>query len=300
MNRFLVWATDAVQSTEEVIVIETIEKVVENPGILRTYLEGLVPNLISFVLQVVLAFVIYAVSAKLIKWVVKVVQKTMERHNVDTGVMQFLSAIIKYALYVVVIMTILSLFGVATTSVVAVLGSAGVAIGLALQGSLSNFAGGVLILLLKPFKVGDYIVQGGSEGTVYEISLFYTKLKTVDNKVVVIPNGTLSNNTLVNVSHMDRRRVDIVVGISYDADIRTAKNIIYNLAQNDVCRLPEEEAVVFVDNLGASSVDIGVRLWVKASDYWDVKWRLTENIKYAMDENGISIPYQQIDVQIKQ
>jgi len=99
---------------------------------------------------------------------------------------------------------------------------------------------------------------------------------------------------------MDRRRVDIVVGISYDADIRTAKNIIYNLAQNDVCRLPEEEAVVFVDNLGASSVDIGVRLWVKASDYWDVKWRLTENIKYAMDENGISIPYQQIDVQIKQ
>ena len=99
---------------------------------------------------------------------------------------------------------------------------------------------------------------------------------------------------------MDRRRVDIVVGISYDADIRTAKNIIYNLAQNDACRLPEEEAVVFVDNLGASSVDIGVRLWVKAADYWDVKWRLTENIKYAMDENGISIPYQQIDVQIKQ
>lgn len=300
MNRIFAMATDVVESTEEVIVIETIEKVVENPGVLRTYLEGLVPSLISFVLQVVLAFVIYAVSAKLIKWVVKVVQKTMERHNVDTGVMQFLSAIIKYALYVVVIMTILSLFGVATTSVVAVLGSAGVAIGLALQGSLSNFAGGVLILLLKPFKVGDYIIQGGSEGTVYEISIFYTKLKTVDNKVVVIPNGTLSNNTLVNVSHMDRRRVDIVVGISYDADIRVAKNIIYNLAQNDPGRLEEEEAVVFVDNLGASSVDIGVRLWVNAADYWAVKWRLTENIKYAMDENGISIPYQQIDVQIKQ
>jgi len=300
MNRFFSLATDAVASTEEVIVVETIEKVVENPGILRTYLEGLVPSLISLVLQVVLAFIIYAVAARLIKWIVKFVQKAMEHHNVDTGVMQFLSAIIKYALYVVVIMTILSLFGVATTSVVAVLGSAGVAIGLALQGSLSNFAGGVLILLLKPFKVGDYIIQGGSEGTVYEISIFYTKLKTVDNKVVVIPNGTLSNNTLVNVSHMDRRRVDIVVGISYDADIRTAKNIIYNLAQNDACRLPEEEAVVFVDNLGASSVDIGVRLWVKAADYWEVKWRLTENIKYAMDENGISIPYQQIDVQIKQ
>jgi len=300
MNRFLALTMDAVESTEEVIALETIEKVVENPGILRTYLEGLVPNLISFVLQVVMAFVVYAIGTKVIKWIVKLVKKAMERHEVDTGVIQFLSAIVKYGLYLMLIMTILSLFGIATTSVVAAVGSAGVAIGLALQGSLSNFAGGVLILLLKPFKVGDYIIQGGSEGTVYEISIFYTKLKTADNKVVVVPNGTLSNNTLVNVSHMDRRRVDIVVGISYEADIRTAKDIIYRLAQNNTCRLPEEDAVVFVDNLGASSVDIGVRLWVKASDYWDVKWRLTENIKYAMDENGISIPYQQIDVQIKQ
>ena len=113
-------------------------------------------------------------------------------------------------------------------------------------------------------------------------------------------DGILSNNTIVNVSHMDRRRVDIVVGISYDADIKTAKEIMLNLAQNDSCRLPEEDASVVVDNLGASSVDIGVRLWVGAADYWTVKWRLTENIKYAMDENGISIPYQQIDVQIKQ
>ena len=300
MNRFIALATSAVESTEEVIVLETIEKVVENPGILRTYLEGMVPNLISFVLQAVLAIVVYAIGTKMIKWAVKLVKKAMERQEVDTGVIQFLSAIVKYALYLILIMTILGLFGVATTSVVAAVGSAGVAVGLALQGSLSNFAGGVLILLLKPFKVGDYIIQGGSEGTVYEISLFYTKLKTGDNKVVVIPNGTLSNNTIMNVSHMDRRRVDIVVGIAYEADIKTAKDIMYKLAQNDECRLPEEDAVVFVDNLGASSVDIGVRLWVSAADYWTVKWRLTENIKYAMDENGISIPYQQIDVQIKQ
>lgn len=300
MNRFLTLAMSAVESTEEVIVIETIEKVVENPGILRTYLEGMVPNLISFVLQAVLAIVVYVIGTKLIKWVVKLVKKTMERQEVDTGVIQFLSAIVKYALYLILVMTILGLFGVATTSVVAAVGSAGVAVGLALQGSLSNFAGGVLILLLKPFKVGDYIIQGGSEGTVYEISLFYTKLKTGDNKVVVIPNGTLSNNTIMNVSHMDRRRVDIVVGIAYEADIKTAKDIMYKLAQNDEGRLPEEDAIVFVSDLAASSVDIGVRLWVNAADYWAVKWRLTENIKYAMDENGISIPYQQIDVQIKQ
>ena len=300
MNGFLTLAMSAVESTEEVIVIETIEKVVENPGILRTYLEGMVPNLISFVLQAVLAIVVYVIGTKLIKWVVKLVKKTMERQEVDTGVIQFLSAIVKYALYLILVMTILGLFGVATTSVVAAVGSAGVAVGLALQGSLSNFAGGVLILLLKPFKVGDYIIQGGSEGTVYEISLFYTKLKTGDNKVVVIPNGTLSNNTIMNVSHMDRRRVDIVVGIAYEADIKTAKDIMYKLAQNDEGRLPEEDAIVFVSDLAASSVDIGVRLWVNAADYWAVKWRLTENIKYAMDENGISIPYQQIDVQIKQ
>ena len=295
------FATDVIpEATELPTISETLQQVTENPGIIRTYFENLIPDVISFALQVILAFFIYAISAKIIKWVVKLVRKAMERHDVDTGVVQFLTAIVRYGLYIIMIMTILSLFGVATTSVVAVLGSAGVAIGLALQGSLSNFAGGVLILLLKPFKVGDYIIEGGSEGTVYEISIFYTKLKTADNKVVVIPNGTLSNNTIINVSHMDRRRVDIVVGISYDADIRTAKDIIYKLAQNDECRLPEENAIVFVDNLGASSVDIGVRLWVKASDYWTVKWRLTENIKYAMDENNISIPYTQIDVQIKQ
>ena len=291
---------EATQSTEELAIIENMKEVAENPGILTTYLEGMIPNLISFALQVVLAIVIYGISVKLIKWVIKIVQKGMERHGVDTGVNQFLCAIIKYALYLILIMTILSLFGIATTSVVAILGSAGVAVGLALQGSLANFAGGVLILLLKPFKVGDYIIQGGNEGTVYEISIFYTKLKTIDNKVVVIPNGTLSNNTLTNVSYLEKRRVDVVVGISYDADIKQAKDIIYKLAQSESCRLPEEDAVVFVDNLGASSVDIGVRVWVKAADYWDVKWRLLENIKYELDENHISIPYQQIDVQIKQ
>lgn len=300
MRKILLTAEVLPEATELPTISETLQEVAENPGIIRTYFENLIPDVISFALQVILAIFIYAISTRVIKGVVKLVRKTMERHDVDTGVVQFLSAIVRYGLYVVMIMTILSLFGVATTSVIAVLGSAGVAIGLALQGSLSNFAGGVLILLLKPFKVGDYIIQGGSEGTVYEISIFYTKLKTVDNKVVVIPNGTLSNNTIVNVSHMDRRRVDIVVGISYDADIRTAKDIIYNLAQNDKCRLPEENAVVFVDNLGASSVDIGVRIWVNAADYWTVKWRLTESIKYAMDANNISIPYTQIDVQIKQ
>ena len=128
--------------------------------------------------------------------------------------------------------------------------------------------------MLKPFVVGDYIIEGSNEGTVYEISVFYTKLKTVDNKMIVIPNGNLSNSSLVNVSHMDKRRVDIVVGIGYEADIRTAKNILYEIGRNDPASLPEEDVVVFVDNLGASSVDLGIRIWVKTADYWDTKGRL--------------------------
>ena len=279
---------------------ENIQEVAKNPGIIRTYFENLVPDILNFALQVVIALIVYAIGAKLIAFLVKVVKKTMERRNTDLGVIQFLSAVVKYALYFILIMTILGLFGIATTSAVAVLGSCGVAVGLALQGSLSNFAGGVLILLLKPFVVGDYIVQGSNEGTVYEISIFYTKLKTADNKVVVIPNGNLSNSSLVNISHMDKRRVDIVVGIGYEADIRTAKEILSRVAENDPARLKEEELVVYVSDLGASSVDIGVRIWVKTEDYWTARWRMLENIKYELDENHISIPYQQIDVQIKQ
>lgn len=294
---------ETIESTESVNVITEaqagIEQVAKNPGIIRTYFASLVPDLFNFALQVLIAIIVYAVGAKLIKMTVKIVRKTLERRNTDIGVIQFLSAVIRYSMYFVLFMVILNLFGIATTSAVAVLGSCGVAVGLALQGSLANFAGGVLILLLKPFVVGDYIIEGANEGTVYEISIFYTKLKTVDNKVIVIPNGNLSNSSLINVSHMDNRRVDVAVGIAYEADIRTAKDILYKVAEEDPARLPDEDIVVAVDNLGASSVDMTVRIWVKSEDYWPTKWRLTENIKYALDENNISIPYQQIDVQIK-
>ncbi len=297
----MILSIETTEAAEALAEVEAgIQEMKENPGVIRTYFENLLPDIVNFALQVVIAILVYFIGGKVIRAIVKFLKKSMERRDVDTGVIQFLTAMVKYGLYFILIMTILNVFGIATTSVVAVLGSAGVAIGLALQGSLSNFAGGVLILLLKPFRVGDYIIQGGNEGTVYEISLFYTKLNTADNKVVVIPNGTLSNNTIVNVSHMERRRVDVAVGIAYEADIRTAKEILLEVAQNDPARLTDEDALVFVDNLGASSVDMGIRIWVKAEDYWSAKWRLTENVKYALDEHKISIPYQQIDVQIKQ
>ena len=281
---------------------ENLQEVAKNPGIVGTWLQGLIPDLLNFAFQVVVSIIIYIVGSKIINLILKMFRKSMERRDVDTGVRQFVLPLIKYALYLVLIFIIMGLFGIATTSAVAVLGSAGVAVGLALQGSLSNFAGGVLILLLKPFRVGDYIIEhsGGQEGTVTEISIFYTKLLTIDNKVVMVPNGTLSNSSITNVSTMEKRRVDLVVGIAYEADIRTAKEVLYSVAEAEEARLPEEEILVFVDELGDSSVNMGVRIWVKTEDYWSARWRLTENIKYALDSHNISIPYPQMDVQIKQ
>lgn len=284
------------------MVEENLQEIAENPGLIRTWLEGLVPDILNFAFQVVLALLIYIIGARVIKWLVKLVGRSMDRAGADEGVKQFVKPLVKYGLYVLLIFMIMGVFGIATTSAVAVLGSAGVAIGLALQGSLSNFAGGVLILVLKPFRVGDYIIEdtNKNEGIVSEISIFYTKLHTTDNRVVVIPNGILSNCSLTNVTDMDRRRVDLSVGISYEADIRKAKEILFKLATEEPARLPEEEPVVYVDTLGASSVDLGIRIWVRTEEYWSARWRLTENIKYTFDENGIEIPYQKIDVQIKQ
>ncbi len=279
---------------------ENLQEMAENPGLIRSWLEGLVPDLLNFAFQVVIAMLIYAVGSRVIRLIVKMVWRSMERSNADEGVKQFVTPVVKYSLYVILVFFIMGLFGIATTSAVAVLGSAGVAVGLALQGSLSNFAGGVLILVLKPFKVGDYIIAEGCEGSVAEISIFYTKLLTGDNRMIVIPNGNLSNSSLTNATSMDKRRVDITVGIAYEADIRTAKDILMKLAAEEPARLTEEETLVFVNELGASSVELGLRVWVAAEEYWTAKWRLTENIKYAFDEHGISIPYQQIDVQIRQ
>ncbi|MCI5917752.1 MAG: mechanosensitive ion channel [Roseburia sp.] len=281
---------------------QNVEEVAKNPGIIRTYFENLVPDLISFGLQVVIAILIYVVGAKIIKAILKMMNRSMERAGTDIGVKQFLSTVIKYALYIILIMIILNLFGIATTSVVALIGSAGVAVGLALQGSLANIAGGVLILFLKPFRVGDYIIEdtNKNEGTVAEISVFYTKLLTIDNKVVMIPNGILANASLTNVSHMDKRRVDLVVGVSYEADIKKTKEVLQKVIEEEPARLKDEEMQVFVSELADSSVNMGVRVWVKAEEYWPAKWRITENVKLALDKNGISIPYPQLDVQIRQ
>ena len=278
-----------------------IQEVVQNPGILQEYFQNAMPGLISFLIQLVIAIMILLVGSKIIKIITRMIKRSLERGNAEAGVVSFVCSLIKYVLYFLLVMIILSSFGVTTGSVVALLGSAGFTLGLALQGSLANFAGGVLILILKPFKVGDYIIEsaGGKEGTVVGITIFYTKLNTVDNKQILIPNGTLSNTTIVNVSAMDTRKLDLRIGVSYDANLAKTKDVLRQVVDAQELVLKEEPIDIFVSELGDSSVELGVRAWVKNEDYWTLRWKMTEDIKNALDANEISIPYPQMDVHMK-
>ena len=292
--------------TTETRTLENLEQAAEtlknaDSDMIREWLESLVPGLLGFALQIVFAVVVHVIGSRLIRLARTFLRRWLEKTEADMGVRQFLDALLKCVLYFILIVTILTLFGVTTASVVAVVGSAGLALGLALQGSLSNFAGGVLILMLKPFKVGDYIREDthGNEGTVEEISIFYTRLMTAEHNTIVIPNGMLANSSLTNITYSDIRRIHLEIGIAYEADLKLAKAIIQKQAEAEVCRVPEEEVLVFVSELGASEVKIGLRIWVKTDQYWEARWRLTEQIKLALDAGGIEIPYPKIDVQMR-
>lgn len=279
---------------------QLLQEISDNPGVIRTYLEGMVPSLLSFLVQVVVAIIVLLIGSRIIKFLLKLIRKSLDRSKVEAGVVTFLCSLVKYSLYFVLAMIILAQFGVTTSSVVAVLGSAGLTLGLALQGSLSNFAGGVLILLLKPFVVGDYIIDGatGQEGTVSSITIFYTKLHTVDNRMILIPNGTLSNSSITNVTHMEKRRIDLLIGVSYEANLAKTKQVLLDVVKSEDKILPGEPVDVYVSELADSSVQMGVRAWVKTEDYWPIRWKMTEDIKNALDANAISIPYPQIDVTV--
>lgn len=271
-------------------------------GLIQKYIQELPDKALRFGVRVLLALVFLLVGMQAIKVVCKIVRRSMKRGNVDVGVVQFVNSFIKVVLYVLLLFMIASGFGLDATSVVALLGSAGVAIGLAVQGSLSNFAGGVLILVLKPFKVDDYIRvdNEGHEGTVKEIQLFYTKLATPDNHVVIIPNGSLANSNIMNMSTLSERKMDIPVSVSYDTDIRKAREVIMKVLNEDEAVLKEKDHRVFVQELADSGVKLTVRCWADNEKYWECKWRITEQVKYALDDAGISIPYPQMDVHVDQ
>lgn len=279
-------------------VVETTKNAVEEMNQFTAYLQENIPNIIGFGVKVLFAILFFLVGRAVIKWIRKIVRHSMERSNADVGVRQFVDSLLKVVLYFILLFSIATKFGVDAASVAALIASGGVAIGLALQGSLSNFAGGVLILLLKPFEVGDYIIEdtNKNEGTVKEIQIFYTKLSTIDNKTIVIPNGILTNNSLTNATAKDERRLDLKVDISYEASIKEAKAVIETILKNDEAVLQDEDINVFVDALGESSVVLGVRAWTKNEDFWSAKWRILEEIKEQLDAHHISIPYQQLMV----
>lgn len=282
--------------------VKSTEEVVKGMSKLVSYMNGKVPQMLDFAVGVIMSLVVYAIGTKIIGWVRKLVKKSLQRSKLDVGVQTFLDSVVKLGLHALLIFSILQKYGLDTATVAAALASCGVAVGLALQGSLSNFAGGVLILVLKPFVVGDYIVEDSNkcEGTVKEIQMFYTKLQTPDNRTVIIPNGTLANNSLTNVTAQDKRRIDLTVDIAYDADLKKAKEVIQTLLEKDAGVIADEDRLVYVSELAASSVVLGVRCWVKKEVYWEVRWRLLENIKLALDENGIEIPFNQIVVHTKE
>nr|WP_317349818.1 mechanosensitive ion channel family protein [uncultured Blautia sp.] len=270
----------------------------------KEYMSEQLPAIVGFGIKVVLAVLAFFVGRKLISLAIRFLKRSLEKTKVDAGVVQFACSVGKAVLYMMLVFNIAISLGVTESSVAALLGTAGVTIGLALQGGLANLAGGVMLLLFKPFVVGDYIIQdqqNGCEGTVARIEICYTTLLSIDNKKIVVPNGTLSNSTIINVTAKETRKLEIKVGISYESDIQKAKEILQKILLDDPdTKGDKSEMVVFVDELADSAVIMGLRVWVPTDDYWPVKWRLNQKIKEEFDAQGIVIPYNQVDVHLHQ
>ena len=270
---------------------------------MTTQLEKILNLTLAWVLadgvKLVIGLIVLSIGWKLIKKLIKIMNVLMDKNNVDKTLRNFLDALVEVVLRVVLIMAVLEFVGIKATGIAAIFASAGLAIGLALQGSLSNFAGGVIILLIRPFNVGDYIEGAGHSGTVEKISIFYTCLVTPDNKQILIPNGSLANDSIVNYSSKDTRRVDIVFGVSYDDDIFKVKRILTQVVDANELILKNPEPFISINEHGASSINFVVRAWCKTSDYWTVYFDLLEKVMVRFNEENISIPYPQMDLHLK-
>ena len=289
---------DLVKEAEDILSNAVADEI--KPGVIKAFFEQLPQKALVLGVRILLALIFFIIGTQIIKLIRKIVRKSMTQANADKGAVSFMDSFIKVFLYIILIFMIAASFGVDAASIVALVGSAGVAVGLAVQGSLSNLAGGVLLLILKPFRIGDYIIDSdGHEGTVEEIQLFYTRLLTPDNQTVILPNGSLSNNCLTNVTAAQVRRLDIRVGISYQADLSKAKEALLKMLEEEKDVLKEKEHTVLVEELGDSAVILVVRCFIKDDLYWPARYRLTEECKYVLDRAGIEIPYPQMDVHVK-
>ena len=270
---------------------ESLKDMEKQLSLLERYLNELPDKLLGLGVRTVLALILFAIGSRLIAMIRHFFRRAMERSSASEEAAQFLDSSIKFVSYTILVFMILQLFGVEAASIATVIGSVGVTIGLAIQGSLSNCIGGILIMMLKPFHVGDYIIEGGgNEGIVQQISVFYTKLATYDNQIILIPT---------NVTDEAERRVDLKVGISYDSDIRSARKAVQEIAKKNPYVLPEREITVNVDELADSSVVLVVKFWAKKENYWQARYTMLEDIKYGFDEAGIRIPYPQMDVHLE-
>ncbi len=250
-----------------------------------------IPKVVGAILALIIGF-------RVIKLLSGYFEKLMDKRDFEISLKKFFANIFGIILKVLLIVSVISMLGIHTTSFIAILGAAGLAVGLALQGSLANFAGGVLLLINKPFVVGNFVSINGLSGTVDSISIIYTILKTPDNKTIVIPNGTVSNSSITNFSAEKQRRLDLTIGIGYGDDIKKAKQILDELIQNDSRVLKEPAPVIAVAELADSSVNFTVRMWCEATDYFALMWDMLETIKLTFDEKGINIPFPQTDVHL--
>lgn len=256
--------------------------------------------IIPWGINIILALAVFIVGRWLASMIVRGIKRLMKRANMDEALIGFLSSILNAILLVVVIIAALEQLGVNTTSVLAVFAAAGLAVGLALKDSLSNFSAGVMLIIFKPFKVGNFVEAAGIAGVVEEIRIFNTQLRTGDNREIIVPNSQIYSGIITNFSAREQRRIDLVIGIGYEDDIRAAKQILEEIMQAEERILKDPEPVILVSELGESSVDLAVRPWVSSGDYWNVRSDLLETIKREFDAKGISIPYPQRDVHLHQ
>ena len=288
-------------ATTESVVGDAVKEGTDQVSIVGQYIQKLTDWCMSKLGSIVVAVIFMVVCFKLVKLLLRILRKSFERSKLDPSVAGFFISAVKIVLNVLIVLTAASIVGFQITSFITILGTAGVTLGLALQGSLSNLAGGLLILILKPFRVGDYIVENNThcEGTVVSIDIFYTRLITFDNKSVVIPNGNISNTSLVNVTEHDMRRVDIPFSVAYDSDMEKVKRVTIETIKDVDGYLPDEQILFYIDEFADSGINMYVKFYATIEKFFDAKWDAMWKLKKAFDENDIEIPFNQMDVHMK-
>lgn len=288
-------------ATTESVVGDAVKEATDQVSIVGQYIQKLTDWCMSKLGSIVVAVIFMVVCFKLVKLLLRIFRKSFERSKLDPSVAGFFISAVKIVLNVLIVLTAASIVGFQITSFITILGTAGVTLGLALQGSLSNLAGGLLILILKPFRVGDYIVENNThcEGTVVSIDIFYTRLITFDNKSVVIPNGNISNTSLVNVTEHDMRRVDIPFSVAYDSDMEKVKRVTIETIKDVDGYLPDEQILFYIDEFADSGINMYVKFYATIEKFFDAKWDAMWKLKKAFDENDIEIPFNQMDVHMK-